>query len=136
MPTAGGPASGKLSVTDDAKGSPQTADLNGTGTVVELQPIGVNFGDQKVGTKSQPVPVTLTNVGTAALSISQIAFTGADPGDFSQTNNCGNSVPAGSSCTIKVRFEPKAKGQRSANLAVTDDGGASPQTIPVVGTGT
>ena len=94
MPTAGGPASGKLSVTDDAKGSPQTADLNGTGTVVELQPIGVNFGDQKVGTKSQPVPVTLTNVGTAALSISQIAFTGADPGDFSQTK-IGNSVPAG-----------------------------------------
>lgn len=135
-PTAGGPASGKLSVTDDAKGSPQTTNLSGTGTVVELQPIGVNFGDQKVGTKSHPVPVTLTNVGTTALSISQIAFTGADPGDFSQTNNCGNSVPAGGSCTIKVRFEPKVKGQRSANLAVTDDGGGSPQTIPVVGTGT
>lgn len=135
-PTAKGPTTGKLSVTDDAKGSPQSTSLSGTGTVVELQPIGVNFGNQKVGTKSQPVPVTLTNIGTTALSISKIAFTGADPGDFSQTNNCGNSVPAGGNCTIKVRFEPKAKGQRSANLAVSDDGGGSPQTIPVVGTGT
>jgi hypothetical protein len=82
------------------------------------------------------VPATLTNVGTTALSISQIAFTGTDPGDFSQTNNCGSSVPAGGNCTIKLRFKPKAKGQRSANLAVSDNGGGSPQTIPVVGTGT
>jgi len=135
-PAVGGPANGKLSVTDDARGSPQTTGLNGTGTIVELQPIGVNFGNQKVGTQSQPVPVTLTNVGTTALSISQIAFTGTDPGDFSQTNNCGSSVPAGGKCTIKVRFKPKVKGQRSANLAVSDNGGGSPQTIPVVGTGT
>ena len=135
-PTAGGAANGKLSVTDDARGSPQTTSLSGTGTVVELQPIGVNFGNQKVGTQSQPVPATLTNVGTTALSMSQIAFTGTDPGDFSQTNDCGSSVPAGGNCTIKVRFKPKAKGQRSANLAVSDNGGGSPQTIPVVGTGT
>src|ERR1700674_1417178 len=135
-PTAGGPANGQLLVTDDAKGSPQTTRLSGTGTVVKFSPIGVNFGNQKVGTKSQPVPVTLTNVGATTLNISQIAFTGTDPGDFSQTNNCGNSVPAGGNCTIKVRFQPQAKGQRSANLAVSDDGGGSPQAIPVVGTGT
>ena len=135
-PTAGGPANGKLSVTDDARGSPQTTSLSGTGTVVELQPIGVNFGNQKVGTQSQPVSITLTNVGRTALSISQIAFTGTNPGDFSQTNNCGSSVPAGGNCTIKLRFKPRAKGQRSANLSVTDNGGGSPQTVPVVGTGT
>jgi hypothetical protein len=135
-PTAGGLVNGRLSVTDDARGSPQTTGLSGTGTVVELQPIGVNFGNQKVGTQSQPVAVTLTNVGTNALSISQIAFIGTDSGDFSQTNNCGSNVPAGGNCAIKLRFKPKAKGQRSANLAVSDNGGGSPQTIPVVGTGT
>jgi hypothetical protein len=135
-PTAAGPVGGKLLVTDDAKRSPQSTVLSGTGTVVTLSPIGVNFGDQKVGTRSQPVPVTLTNVGTTTLNISQIAFTGTDPGDFSQTNNCGSSVPAGGSCTIKVRFAPKAKGQRAAKLAVSDDGGGSPQTIRVVGAGT
>jgi hypothetical protein len=96
----------------------------------------VNFGNQKVGTRSEPVPVTLTNVGTTTVNISQIAFTGTDAEDFSQTNNCGNSVPAGGGCAIKVRFKPKAQGHRSADLAVTDDGGGSPQKVPVVGTGT
>jgi hypothetical protein len=135
-PTAKGPASGKLSVTDNAKGSPQTVALSGTATEVKLEPKGVNFGNQKVGTKSAPVGVELTNVGSTSLSISGIATMGKDAGDFSQTNNCGKSVPAGGHCTIKVRFAPQAKGQRSATLAVSDDGGGGPQTVALTGTGT
>jgi hypothetical protein len=135
-PTAKGPASGKLSVKDNAKGSPQTVALSGTATEVKLEPKGVNFGNQKVGTRSAPVGVELTNVGSTALSISGIAIVGKDAGDFSQTNNCGKSVPAGGHCTIKVRFAPQAKGQRSATLAVSDDGGGGPQTVALTGTGT
>jgi hypothetical protein len=136
-PTAKGVASGKLSVTDDATGSPQTVALSGIGTVVELSTIGINFGDQKVGTKSAAVPVQLTNKGTTSLSVSQIAIAGADAKDFSQTNNCGSSVPAGGSCTIKAAFNPTATGQRSAKITIGDDGGGgSPQKISLSGTGT
>jgi len=135
-PSAKGPATGQLSVTDDASGSPQTAALSGTGTVVELSPIGLNFGDQKLKTKSPAVPVQLTNTGKSKLAISQIAITGADAEDFSETNNCGASLQAGASCTIKVMFRPTSKGQRSADLAITDDGGGSPQKLPLAGTGT
>jgi hypothetical protein len=135
-PTAKGSGSGQLSVTDNATGSPQTVALSGTGTVVELSPIGVTFGDQKVGTKSAPVPVKLTNVAKTSLSVSQITISGADEKDFSQTNNCGSSVPAGGSCTIKVVFKPTATGQRSANLTIRDDGGGSPQAVTLFGTGT
>jgi hypothetical protein len=135
-PTAKGITTGTLSVTDDATGSPQTVALSGTGTVVELSTIGINFGDQKVGTKSASVPAMLTNKGTTSLSISQITITGADAGDFSQTNNCGSSVPAGESCAIKVAFKPTATGQRSAKITITDDGGGSPQGIALSGTGT
>ncbi len=134
-PTAKGPASGKLSVTDSAKGSPQTVALSGTGREMKLEPKGVNFGNQMVGTKSSPIGIALTNVGTTSPSISGIAIKGTDPGDFSQTNNCGNSVPAGGHCTIKVQFMPQAKGTRSATLSVSDDGG-SPQTVVLAGTGT
>jgi len=77
----------------------------------------------------------LTNGGGSALSISQIAFTGTNAGDFSQTNNCGATLAAKKSCTINVVFQPTATGQRSANLSVTDTGGASPQSIPLAGTG-
>ena len=135
-PTSGGPANGMLSVTDDAVGSPQTVTLSGTGTVVQLAPISVNFGDQTVGTTSQPVPIQLNNLGTTTLSISQITITGTDAEDFNQTNNCGSSVPAGGSCTITVTFTPTTTGQRSAAVSVSDDGGGSPQMVPLTGTGT
>jgi hypothetical protein len=135
-PTTEGQVNGQLSVTDNAAGSPQTVTLSGTGTVVELSPPGINFGNQKVGTRSPAAPVKLTNKGSTSLSISQIDITGTDSGDFSQTNNCGNSIPAGGQCTIKVRFKPTAKGQRLATLDVNDDGGGSPQTVALSGTGT
>ncbi len=135
-PQSGGPANGTLSVTDDATGSPQTVPLSGTGTVVKLSPIGINFGDQKVGTRSSPVPVTLTNEGTTTLSISQITITGNNAGDFSQKNNCGSSVPAGGYCTIKVTFAPQAQGQRSAAVTISDNGGGSPQSVQLAGNGT
>ncbi len=109
-PVQKGFATGKLSVTDDADGSPQTVALSGTGTVVKLSPLGINFGNQKVGTHSSPAPVQLMNVGTTSVKIHQIGFKGKDPGDFSQTNNCGNSVPGKGSCTIKITFTPHAKG--------------------------
>jgi hypothetical protein len=135
-PTMKGPASGKLSVTDDATGSPQAVALFGTGTVVKLSTVGVNFGDQKVGTESAGAPVLLTNTGSTTLSITQIAITGQDAGDFSQTNNCGSSVPPGANCTIKVRFKPTNRGERSAKLAISDNGGGSPQEVALTGTGT
>ena len=135
-PQAKGPASGKLSVADDATGSPQTVALSGTATAVKLSPEGVNFGDQKVGTKSSPVPVTLANEGKTSLSISQIAITGKDAEDFVQKNNCGSSLPPKGKCTISVTFDPTAKGERSAAITVSDDGGGSPQVVSLAGTGT
>jgi hypothetical protein len=135
-PTDKGTFKGTLSVTDDAMGSPQTVALSGTGTVVVLSPTNLNFGNQKVGTKSVPVPVTLSNVGPSSLSVTQIAIQGADPNDFTQKNTCGNSVPPQSKCTITVTFTPKAKGSRLANLSISDNDPTSPQTVPLSGNGT
>jgi hypothetical protein len=135
-PIAPGTATGKILVFDNAENSPQKVDLSGTGTVVKFSAVSVNFGDQKVGTTSSPVPIQLFNLGTTTLSISQIGITGVNAGDFNQTNSCGSSVPAGGNCTINVTFTPTALGQRNGALSVTDDGGGSPQTVPLTGTGT
>jgi hypothetical protein len=136
QPTQNGQANGTLSVTDNAPNSPQTVALSGTGTKITLSPIGVNFGSQKVGTSSKPVPVTLSNQGIATLNISQITIGGTNPGDFSQTNDCGNSLPVGRNCTIQVTFTPTQKGQRSAGLQVYDDVNPNPQQVVLGGTGT
>jgi hypothetical protein len=135
-PHGKGAAKGTLSVSDDATGSPQTVSLSGVGTVVTFSPVGVNFGDQRVGSSSPPVPVKLFNKGRTTLSITQITITGANSGDFAQKNNCGQSVPAHGHCIITVKFTPTATGQRSGSVSVTDDGGGSPQSVPLAGTGT
>jgi hypothetical protein len=103
---------------------------------MSLSPVGVNFGDQKVGTKSAVAPATITNTGTTAVSITLISITGANAGDFSQSNNCGKGLAPKASCTINVVFDPTANGARSASLSVTDNGGGSPQTVALSGTGT
>jgi len=129
---------GTLRIKDDAPNSPQTVSLTGVGTVVTLLPSSLNFGDQQVGTTSQPQVATLTNYGTQALSIEGygIRITRQNAGAFAQTNNCGTSVTAGGSCNISVTFTPKTKGAKAATLAVGDNGGASPQTVALSGNGT
>jgi hypothetical protein len=98
---------------------------------VSLSPASLFFGTTDVGTPSPPQTVTLLNTGQAPLSIAGIAATG----DFSQTNNCGNSLPAGAGCTISVTFAPTAAGARTGALAVIDTASGSPQTVALSGTG-
>jgi len=135
-PTRSGTLKGAVTLRNNAPNSPQEVPLTGVGTVVTLLPSSLNFGDQKVGTTSQPQTVTLTNYGTGVVNISSIRFAGTNGGAFAQTNNCGTSVPAGGNCTISVTFTPKYKGSKAAILQVFDNGGASPQTVALSGTGT
>ena len=127
---------GTVSVTDNAPGSPQKVPLTGTGTFVRLAPTKLNFGTQPVGTRSLAKKITLTNKGSVTVNISGVAITGTDAGDFAETNTCGKSVAPGASCFIKVTFKPLAKGKRTADVSVYDNGGGSPQQAMLVGTGT
>jgi hypothetical protein len=134
-PLQGGVQSGSVLITDNTATSPQSILLSGTGTAVELSAVGVNFGNQAVGSASPPVTVTLTNKGTNALTINSITLGGADPGDFGESNTCGSSVGAGQSCTITVTFTPAVLGPLSASVLISDTDPASPQTIMLSGTG-
>ncbi len=131
-----GRSTGYLTVDDSAPDSPQTVSLSGVGTSVGFSPIGVNFGDQPVGTSSNPQTITFTNQGKVVLNISSVTIGGSDPGDFSQTNNCPSSLPAGGNCTIQVTFTPTQKGSRQGYLQVNDDAQPSPQQADLGGTGT
>src|SRR5207249_5545658 len=139
-PTATGSRSAGVAVTDNASGSPQTAALSGsgvssgtTGPVASLSPASLSFGNQTVSTSSAAQSITLSNTGTAALSISGIAITGTNSGDFTQTHTCGASLAAGTSCTISATFKPTAIGSRSAGVAITDNASGSPQTAALSG---
>lgn len=125
-----------LSVSDSAANSPQTVPLTGTGIAQGVAtPPTLIFASQTVGTKSAAKTVTLTNNLPTALTINSIKFTGANPGDFAETDTCDGSVPAKSKCTISVTFTPTATGTRTATLTISDSASNTPQTVALKGTG-
>jgi hypothetical protein len=104
-------------------------------TTVDLTPIALSFGNQNDGTTSAPQTATLTNVGSASLSVEKVGITGTGAKDFSQTNNCGASLAAGASCTISVTFTPISGATFTATLSVGYKGTASPETVALSGIG-
>jgi hypothetical protein len=143
-PTATGTRSASVAITDNASGSPQSVALTGTGAsapapAVTLNPTNLTFSSQLVNTTSAAQSVTLTNSGTAALTISSIGLTGTNASDFAQTNTCpasSSTLAAGAKCTISVTFTPTATGSRTASVSITDNASGSPHTVAVSGTGT
>jgi hypothetical protein len=140
-PSTAGALTAAISVADDASGSPQTAALSGTGTLGSVpqavfSPATLSFPSTTVGATSTAQTVTLSNPGTAPLSISGITITGANHVDFTESNTCGNSVVAGGTCTISVVFSPAATGSLAASVSVSDNATGSPQTVALTGTAT
>jgi hypothetical protein len=111
--------------------------LMNTSAIAVLSPTSLGFGSQNLGTTSAPQNVTLTNTGNwnTTLIISSIGITGTNSTEFAQSNNCGQSLPPGGSCTVKVTFTPTAFGSASASLNVTDNASSSPQTVGLTGFG-
>jgi hypothetical protein len=133
-PTATGPLTGTLTLTNNAVNNPAPITLTGNGTapVAAVAPTGLTFFPQLVSSTSDAETVVLSNSGTGPLTITKTAASG----DFSQTNNCGSSVAAGMSCTISVSFTPQATGTRTGMLVVTDNDASGSQTVHLSGTGT
>lgn len=120
--------------------SPNTPSLDSGDITVEAvataNPISLSTDDlvlglQYVGQTGSPVPVLVTNTGTAPLSIASIAATG----DFSQTNTCGNSLAVGASCVIQVVFAPSGEAKQYGTLVINDSAPDSPQIVKLEGTG-
>jgi len=126
---------GTVTIMDSASSKPQVIDVTGTGTVVKLAPLKLAFGDQTVGTKSSPQAISVTNEGSTPLNFTQIYIGGTNWQDFTQTNNCPTSLKSGSACTVTVTFDPTHTGARNALVGFNDNGGASPQTVILTGTG-
>jgi hypothetical protein len=132
QPTQGGTRTGAVSIRDNAAGSPQKLSLTGTGTVVKLNPASLTFtcSFRRRTCPPHSQTTTLTNVGSTTLDITSITVSGV----FTQTNDCGGSVSAGKSCSITVSFDSEGVGTYTGTVSISDDGGASPQTVALTGT--
>jgi Abnormal spindle-like microcephaly-assoc'd, ASPM-SPD-2-Hydin len=131
-----GPRAAVLTITDDTAGSPQSVGLGGvglnTGPNVTLSTDSLPFlGTELVGTTSPARTLSLSNYGTAALSIGTVSATAS----FAETNNCIGSVPSLGTCTISVTFTPGGSGDVTGTLSISDDAAGAPQKVTLSGTG-
>ena len=115
--------------------STQTVSATPTATAtpgaLSVSPVKLKFGPEKLRTTSRSRELKVTNQGGAP-----VTFTGMlVSGDFAQTNNCGASLAALESCTIKVTSKPTVSGVRIGNLQLRDNGTNSPQIVSLSGKG-
>ena len=107
---------GTLTIESDAVSGPDLVNLTGTSTPVlvgspsnggpvmtlSTAPSSVSFPNTAVGSAAAPQTITVTNTGTATLSVSSVQTSA----DFAVTNNCATLL-AGATCAISVVFTPQ-----------------------------
>jgi hypothetical protein len=132
-PTAGGARTGSLTVNSNTRVPIPPATLSGTGTAPApgFNPATLTYAAQRVQTASAAQSVTLSNTGTATLTISSFSLTG----DFAQTSNCGTNLSAGSSCTVNVKFTPTARGTRAGTLSLNSNAPGAAPSVSLSGSG-
>jgi Abnormal spindle-like microcephaly-assoc'd, ASPM-SPD-2-Hydin len=134
-PTSTGAVTGSISIVSNAPGSPATIALSGSGIQGQLgaNPASVNFGSVAVGSNGTQ-SLTLTNSGSASVTISQATASGAG------LSISGLSTPltlgAGLSTTFSAQFAPTSAGAANGSISIVSNAPNSPLTIPLSGTGT
>ncbi|HQW39358.1 MAG TPA: choice-of-anchor D domain-containing protein, partial [Usitatibacteraceae bacterium] len=104
--------------------------------VMGVLPGLVTFTPRQVGTTSAEQVITVSNTGTAPLSVS---ISGANAIEFPRDGTCVSPPPApiapGGSCTVTVSFAPQATGARNGTVVVNGDDPLNP-TVNVALSGT
>jgi hypothetical protein len=102
---------------------------------VKLSATSIAFPTTTHGTTSAAQAITLTNAGTATLTLTSITLTGTNPTDFEALNTCGATLAPAANCVVYVAFKPATAAAFTAKLTIADDGAASPQSVTLTGTG-
>ncbi|MFN0299593.1 MAG: choice-of-anchor D domain-containing protein [Burkholderiales bacterium] len=135
-PTALGARAGTVNITSNAPGSPHSIALTGTGVVpapaATFTSNSISFGNYVIGTVSPARTVTLTNAGSAPLTLTSITPPGAA---FAHTTDCGASLAINASCAINATFSPVATGLASGTINIATNAIGSPHAISLSGNG-
>ncbi len=102
-----------------------TAQLTGS-------PSSLSMGNVIVGSTST-LAVTLTNVGSANVTISNVFASGA--GFTASGVSAGQILTPGQTAALNVTFAPATAGSVTGNISVASNAINSPTTIPLSGTG-
>ena len=137
VPSAPGTRTATLSVSHSVSPGTTTVNLTGAGVAAtigasptaQLNETALVLADTSLGAVAPGLSVTLTNTGSGAMLLGEIA---ASPGEFRvAASNCtaGASLSPGAHCTAIITFAPTAIGARFG--AVTFNHNATPPTSSV-----
>jgi hypothetical protein len=103
-----------------------------TAPAITLSPSSLSFPAQGQGSLGAAQSITMTNSGSAALTISSVTASG----DFRETDTCaGRTVAIGGSCSVSVTFLPSATGTRTGVLTVYGNVSGGQATASLTGIG-
>jgi Tol biopolymer transport system component len=100
---------------------------------LSLSSTSLAFGNVNTGASGTQT-LTVSNTGSATLSVTGISITGTDASQFSVSPTT-LSVNAGQSQNVTVTFSPTAKDSKSASLSITHNAAGSPSSVSLTGTG-
>jgi Abnormal spindle-like microcephaly-assoc'd, ASPM-SPD-2-Hydin/Protein of unknown function (DUF1573) len=133
-PAAAGNVTGSIKVTSDATGSPLTISVTGTGAqpAISISPASFNFGSV-VGGQNSSKTFTVTNTGSATLTISQLSISAT--GYSVNGLSVPSTVAPGSSVTFSAVFAPAAAGNLTGTINIVSNAPTSPTAVALSGTG-
>lgn len=134
VPTAGGPASGRLVVAASGPvfyGGPGSAvaELSGIGLEVAAldAPNTVDMGVQVLGRPPVTQSITITNIGDLPLTFTGLSTTAG----FGASSACPAILVPGASCNLTLTFSADKSGEYSGALVISTDHGS--KTIQLSG---
>ena len=134
-PTTAGSITGSITVVSNAANSTLKIAVTGTGAQPELSisPSSFGFGSVVDGqTKSETF--TVTNTGTAALTIAQLSVSGS--GYTVSGLATPATIAAGSTTTFSVLFAPTTAGSLTGTVSLASNAPNSPNVVSLSGAGT
>lgn len=103
-----------------------------TNPALSLSSTAFDFGSVTTGATSTSQTLTLTDSGSAVLSLSGIAATG----DYSlASNGCAATLAVGASCQVAIQFKPTAAGTRTGTISVATNAAGGPASVTLTGVG-
>jgi hypothetical protein len=134
-----GPRQAELEVLSNARGGATLLPLTGQGVapVLAADPPKLDFGPEAAGAASPALELRLRNSGTFAMKVQSVSIEGSSPEFSIVGNRCsGQTVEAGSDCSLQMVFKPRLLGNRGGALVVRSDSFRGDGRFELVGLGT
>jgi CSLREA domain-containing protein len=103
---------------------------------LDIYPNPLIFGEQAIGTTSDPKEVTVSYLGEGAINLGPLAITG-EFAFVDYYNNCNYAhLTQGTSCTFEVTFSPLTVGAKTGTVTIPDSTSVTLGILNLKGTGT